>query len=990
MNRFILLAVLTLLLPFSGSAQPSATVLGLSSRDKVLAAFWAQNNDANVTMAGLNANATTKLVDGLLPATISGKILTGTFTGTNSFKIETWDAAAAALQDFNFDTTGGVPTNTNTVSRVGFPESIEFKTLEFARLADGGGFLSGILLANGSNYISTITQAAGARTYYWGGTALTFTDGVLTAATGSTNIIGTGITSLNSLGASALQITTNSTGTDFNITTSAGTNISINLPTASATARGAVSASDWTRFNNKQPGDTTLTALAAFNRNGIMVQTGPDSFWSRTIVGTNGVIVINGDGVTGDIIIDTTNSAAAFLSATGDILTYDGLGGTLARLGVGTDGQVLTADSFETLGIKWADPSGGYWMTNSGALFPTDPAVIPYTVPAIINGTTNSVSDVVTWWGFGPTNGEMLLSYRGDLSGTNEMCTFIGNNYPDVNLLATDADGNRAYADINSLNGVATFQLGGIYFGDYYYFTTTSDTSSPDYFAGWNLSSHSLLYSKPLILATVEGDVVLGADQTPADNRGYVVIPAMSGVPTNAPAMAAYGIPIAYDSSSDRLYGYNSGWHDITGITTGGSIWTESGSYLMPTNTSFGFSIASSGSIVLATNTAFPTFLIPSGNGLKATQNGDVLFDAQYNNTLFGVGAGNALTSGAENTALGWESLKSLTTGNYNVALGEAMGTAMVGEKNIAIGRKALIAQDGSESVGIGYLAGTGVSTNAIMLGARTDGPASGTNFIAIGYGAVATNNNDIVIGNQFNTRLIVPITSWSGAGTKAFMDDGTFQTISGVSVNPSSGYMPYNNAGNFADSPLQVDGFGNLYTTVQFQGKAFSQQLGTSSSYAIPVTMVYDQAKSAGFASTGSGSDEHLIELAMAQNSFGANSCYTFIGSGSFAANANSKTLKLYTKSPASSYTDVFTFTTSSSSEGNFWIEARLLPDNVSATAQLLVVKLTTANGSTVASTTTSLNSASGLYKMVIGGITAAASDIVVTSFTSSWFQSN
>jgi hypothetical protein len=45
------------------------------------------------------------------------------------------------------------------------------------------------------------------------------------------------------------------------------------------------------------------------------------------------------------------------LTTKGDLLTRDS--SALARLGVGTDGHVLTADSVETLGIKWAAASGG-------------------------------------------------------------------------------------------------------------------------------------------------------------------------------------------------------------------------------------------------------------------------------------------------------------------------------------------------------------------------------------------------------------------------------------------------------------------------------------------------------------------------------------------------------------------------------------------------------------------------------------------------------
>lgn len=60
------------------------------------------------------------------------------------------------------------------------------------------------------------------------------------------------------------------------------------------------------------------------------------------------------------------------LTTKGDILVY---GSALARLGVGTDGQVLTVDSAQALGIKWADAAagGGGGLDANGVLaFPFD------------------------------------------------------------------------------------------------------------------------------------------------------------------------------------------------------------------------------------------------------------------------------------------------------------------------------------------------------------------------------------------------------------------------------------------------------------------------------------------------------------------------------------------------------------------------------------------------------------------------------------------
>jgi len=106
------------------------------------------------------------------------------------------------------------------------------------------------------------------------------------------------------------------------------------------------------------------------------------------------------------------------------------------------------------------------------------------------------------------------------------------------------------------------------------------------------------------------------------------------------------------------------------------------------------------------------------------------------------------------NTAVGYESLREITSGSWNVAVGvHAMRISATGTNNVAVGDQTLMqSTTGNGNVAVGrsalYNLTTGSNNTAIGYGADID-KGDLTNATAIGYGAKATASNQVVIGNS-------------------------------------------------------------------------------------------------------------------------------------------------------------------------------------------------------------------------------------------------
>jgi hypothetical protein len=144
----------------------------------------------------------------------------------------------------------------------------------------------------------------------------------------------TGITALNGLTTQVQNLAVGTTGTDFTIS-SIGATHTFNLPTASATNRGALSSTDWTTFNGKQNalGFTPVTNARTISTTSPL-SGGGDLTANRTLSiadavaddSTKGAASFSAsdfNSTSGNISIDYTNGQTASASAKGFLTSTD-------------------------------------------------------------------------------------------------------------------------------------------------------------------------------------------------------------------------------------------------------------------------------------------------------------------------------------------------------------------------------------------------------------------------------------------------------------------------------------------------------------------------------------------------------------------------------------------------------------------------------------------------------------------------------------------
>ena len=297
--------------------------------------------------------------------------------------------------------------------------------------------------------------------------------------------------------------------------------------------------------------DATLNALAAYNTNGILVQTAADTFTGRTITGpAAGITVTNGDGVGGNPTLALSNDLAAL----------EGLGSTgfAVRTGSDTWAQRTIAGTTDRITVTNGNGVSGNPTVDIASTYAGQTSIT--TLGTVATGTWNGTAVGAQYGGTGQTaattgdilyasaantwsrlaigtNGYALLVDAGipswaelstaNLADANDLAylsfdnTFTGNNTFNNNIVipVTPTQNNHAaskqYVDnlVQGVDAKASVRVA----------TTTNGTLASAFANGQTVDG--------ITLAT--GDRILLKNQTTQSENGIYTVNA-SGAPTRA------------------------------------------------------------------------------------------------------------------------------------------------------------------------------------------------------------------------------------------------------------------------------------------------------------------------------------------------------------------------------------------------------------------------------------------------------------------------
>lgn len=230
--------------------------------------------------------------------------------------------------------------------------------------------------------VTTLDGMTGAITLV-AGSGINIVDGVGTI-TISTTALSTAVTSINGDTTSAQTLSVGTAGTNFAIVDAGGGSHVFNLPTASASNRGALSSADWSTFNSKQ------AALTIGN---------------LTDAGTDGIVITGG---TGAVIGSGTSIAQQVSDAT-------------------HNGYLSSAD-WVTFNAKQA--AGNYITALTGGVTATGPGSVAATVVSVGGSSAASINTATVLVNTAQSGNVILASPAGGGSGAPAFRAMVAADLP--------------------------------------------------------------------------------------------------------------------------------------------------------------------------------------------------------------------------------------------------------------------------------------------------------------------------------------------------------------------------------------------------------------------------------------------------------------------------------------------------------------------------------------------------------------------------------
>lgn len=285
------------------------------------------------------------------------------------------------------------------------------------------------------------------------------------------------------LGVTSVGITFGTSGTDINASgspvTSSG-NITINLPTASATNRGALSSADWITFNAKQPAgnyvtlDTvqTITAQKTFAGSGssdtVIISHGSGSGFALDVIkagngetlrvtktsGSGNAMTVIGGNFEAPTIVKTGGTSSQFLKADGSVDSSTYLTtGTASSTYVPYTGAAANVDlgvyniTSSAVNVNGSGSNAGVINLESNAIFP------------LVNGYGTIGSGTTNQFNFYQTTGAGV--FRGAILSLNSIPDSVTRTYTLPNADGTLALSSDLGAYLPLAGGTLTGALNG-------------------------------------------------------------------------------------------------------------------------------------------------------------------------------------------------------------------------------------------------------------------------------------------------------------------------------------------------------------------------------------------------------------------------------------------------------------------------------------------------------------------------------------------------